>query len=240
MPVAAAQIESLHDALCGVADPRASNRRFHIGAILTITAMALLSGHRNISQIHRFGQRLTQDQRRRLALPRKGGKAFYRIPGYQAYYHLFRKLDLDAFAQTLSAWLRAQNGSLPASLAMDGKMVRDTIGIVTLVDHETGVPHAMACMSVKEGEGDRCELKTAQKLVESLPDLHGKLVTGDALHTQAATARAIVEKGGDYLLQLKDNQKSVREAAAAGMAPLPPLLPFSKKNTAARPTGRSR
>ena len=112
--------------------------------------------------------------------------------------------------------------------------------LLTLVDHETGVPHAMACMSVKEGEGDRCELKTAQKLVESLPDLHGKLVTGDALHTQAATARAIVEKGGDYLLQLKDNQKSVRESAAAGMAPLPPLLPFSKKKTAARPTGRSR
>ena len=118
-------------------------------------------------------------------------------------------------------------------------MIRETIGIVCLADHETGVPHAMACMSMKEGEGDRCELKTAQKLIESLPDLNHKLVTADALHCQAATAQAIVAQGGDYLLQVKDNQKTVRALAEAGMAGLSPLLPGSRKNTDAKPIVRS-
>jgi dihydropteroate synthase len=120
---------------------------------------------------------------------------------------------------------------------LDGKMVRETIGLVCLVDHESGVPHAMACMSMKEGEGDRCELKTAQKLVQALPDLNHQLVTADALHCQAATAQAIVAKGGDFLLQVKDNRKTVRALAEAGLAGLPPLLPFSRKNMVAKPTG---
>jgi hypothetical protein len=225
MPLRQAQMESLHDRLCRLSDPRASNRVFHIGAILAIVCMALLSGHRDISQIVRFGWRLTQAQRKSLGLPRKGQKCFWRVPGYKVYYNLLSKLDPDALAAALSEWLRAHQGSLPTSLALDGKMVRETIGLVCLADHETGVPQAMACMSMKEGEGERCELKTAQKLVQAMPDLNGRLVTADALHCQAATAQAIVAQGGEYLLQLKDNQKTVRALAEAGMADLAPLLP---------------
>lgn len=240
MPLKAAQIESLYEMFFRVKDPRAKNSRFRLAPVLTIVAMALLSGYRDISQIHRFGQRLKQDQRRRLGLPRKDGKSFWQVPSYNVYYNLLRQLDITAFAQTLSAWLRAHQGTLPASLAMDGKMVRDTIGIVSLVDHENGVPQAMACISVKEGEGDRGELKMAQKLVMELPDLNDKLVTGDALHTQTATAQAIVAQGGDFLLQLKGNQKTAREAAARGMADLSPLFRRTKKRMAGSPSAKSR
>jgi hypothetical protein len=232
-------MESLHEALCRVPDPRTMNRTFHIGAVLAIVVMALLSGYRDIMQIKRFGNRLTQAQRKRLGLPRKGGKNFHQAPGYKVYYKLLLKLDRDALAAHLSAWLRLHQGSLPAALALDGKMVRTLVGVVSLVDHETGVPHAMACMSMKEGEGERCELKTAQKVVNDLPDLAGKLVTGDALHTQAATAQAIVAQGGEFMLQLKDNQKTIRQAAEAGMAGLPPFLPSSKKGMVDRPTASS-
>jgi hypothetical protein len=239
MPLSQPQMESLYERLCRLPDPRAVNRKFHIGAVLSIVSMALLSGHRNLSQIHRFGWRLTQPQRKSLGLPRKGGKNFYRVPGYKVYFTLLSKLHPDVLAESLSDWLRTHSGSLPASLALDGKMVRDTVGIVCLTDHETGVPHAMACMSMKEGEGDRCELKTAQKLIEGLPDLNHKLVTADALHCQAATAQAIVAQGGDYLLQVKDNQKTVRALAEAGMVGLPPFLLGSRKTTDAKPTARS-
>lgn len=239
MPLRQAQMESLHERLCRVRDPRTANRVFHIGAVLAIVCMALLSGHRDVSQIVRFGWRLTQAQRKSLGLPRKGAKRFWRVPGYKVYYNLLSKLDPEVLAEALSEWLRTHRGSLPVSLALDGKMVRETIGLVCLVDHESGVPHAMACMSMKEGEGDRCELKTAQKLVQALPDLNHQLVTADALHCQAATAQAIVIKGGDFLLQVKDNQKTVRALAEAGLANLPPLLPSWRKNTVAKPTGGS-
>jgi hypothetical protein len=239
MPLRQPQIESLFEHFCRLPDPRAPNREFHMGAVLSIVTMALLSGQRDISQLTRFGSRLTQAQRKSLGLPRKDGKKFYRVPGYKVYYNLLSKLNPDTLAESLSAWLRLHSGTLPSSLALDGKMIRDTVGIVCLADHETGVPHAMACMSLKEGEGDRCELKTAQKLITALPDLNHKLVTADALHCQAATAQAIVAQGGDYLLQVKDNQKTVRALAETGMAGLPPFLPGSKKNTAAKPTARS-
>jgi hypothetical protein len=109
------------------------------------------------------------------------------------------KLESDVLATHLSEWLRTHQGQLPSSLALDGKMIRQTIGLVCLVDHETGVPEAMGTMSQKEGEGDRCELKTAQRLIEEMPDLTGKRITADALHCQTKTAQAIVAKGGDFV-----------------------------------------
>jgi len=239
MPLGVSAMESLHAALCRVPDPRSMNRTFHIGAVLAIVVMALLSGYRDIMQSKRFWNRLTQAQRKRLGLPRKGGKNFYQAPGYKVYYKLLLKLDRDALAAHLSAWLRLHQGSLPAALALDGKMVRDLVGVVSLVDHQTGVPHAMACMSMKQGEGERCELKTAQRVVNDLPDLAGKLVTGDALHAQTATAQAIAAKGGEFMLQLKDNQKAIRSLAETHLAGLPPFLPSSKRSMVDRPTGRS-
>ena len=81
-----------------------------------------------------------------MGLPKKKNTQFYRVPGYKVYYNLLKKLDMDAFAALLSQWLQDHTGSLPAALAMDGKMIRDTDGIVCLADHETGVPQAMAAM----------------------------------------------------------------------------------------------
>ena len=224
MPLKSAQIDSLYEALRRTPDPRGKNRTFSLAAVLSIVAMAMLSGHRDISAIHRFGQRLSQAQRKALGLPRKNGTKFVKVPGYKVYYNLLGKLDTDAFARVLSEWLSKQAGSLPASLALDGKMVRDTIGVINLVDTETGIPRAMAPMSQKQGEGERCEMKAAQKLLESQSDLSGQLISSDALHAQDRTARAIVERGGDYLSQVKNNRKSVREALEAKTQGSTPLL----------------
>jgi hypothetical protein len=71
LPLRQPRIESLHDPLSRVPDPRAANREFHIGAALAIVSMALLSGQRDISQITRFGWRLTPAQRKSLGLPRQ-------------------------------------------------------------------------------------------------------------------------------------------------------------------------
>jgi hypothetical protein len=42
--------------------------------------------------------------------------------------------------------------------------------------------------------------------------LEGKVVTADALHTQQATARHLVQdRGADYVLVVKDNQPTLRQ-----------------------------
>jgi hypothetical protein len=175
--------------------------------------MALLCGCRQISEIARFATRLTPRQRADLGLPiRKGTKRFYEVPGYNVFYDVLTRMDPEPFSEILSQWLGQQAGALPGALALDGKMIRGIIGTVSLVDVEDGSPVAVAIMDQKENT-DRCELKAAQQLIESLPSLNGKTLTADPLHCQKETARAIVEKGGDYFLQIKGNQPKLLEYA---------------------------
>lgn len=79
MPLKKKQIDSLFDTIRKTPDPRTRNRTFSIGAILTIVSMALMSGYRDISQIYRFAQRLTQTQRKNIGLPRKKGTRFTKL-----------------------------------------------------------------------------------------------------------------------------------------------------------------
>jgi hypothetical protein len=232
LPLGKVQIESLHEALSKVPDPRARNRSFHIGSILSIVAMAIFSGHGNLVQIVRFANRLRNDQRKELGLPRFSPDSSYRkVPSYKVFYNLLRKLDVDAFAQCLSCWLAKHSGTLPAALALDGKFIRDTVGVVCLVDHETGVPRAMAKASKKEGEGRDCEMKAAQRMIGNESDLTDTLITADALHAQRQTAGQIVERGGEFIVQAKDNQKTVHSLAAQLTENLTPLLPARRKPT---------
>jgi len=232
MPLRKKEIESLWDAMRKVPDPRASNRSFPLSSMLCIFAMALLSGHRDISQISRFAERMTLKQRRAIGLPRyEKGSSYMKVPSYTAIYNLLRKLDINAFAEVLSEWLEQHRGALPAALAMDGKFIRDTVGIVCMVDHESGEPTAMICASKKKGEGKNCEQKAAQRMISSRKDLSNTIVTADALHCQRKTARLIVERGGEYIFQVKNNQKNVRKQAALKTKNLAPLLPKRKRDT---------
>ncbi len=232
LPLNQIQMRSLLEAFREVPDPRAGNTRFKLPSVLALISMALLCGKRDISQFERFGWRLRQDQRAQLRLPlKKGGKKFREIPGYSVYYQLLARLDLDAFAQVLSRWLQARAGELPGALAMDGKMIRESIGVLTLADHDTGVPRAMAIISQKEGEGEKCEMVVGRRVIGELGDLTGRTVTADALHTQRKTARQAVEHGGEYLFQIKNNQEKILDHAVSAFANASPLLPSMRPNT---------
>lgn len=215
LPLPPEAMESLLVCLRQAPDPRDTNTRFRIGAVLTLVAMALLAGRREIAEIARFATKLTQPQRRRLGLPlKKGTRAFYQVPGYSVFYQVLTRMDPEPFAQLLSQWLLSRAGTLPQALALDGKMIRNHIGLLTLAQHEDGAPQAVAVYDQKEGT-ERCELTAATALLERLPALDGKLITADPLHCQKKNARLIVEKGGDYLFQVKANQPHLFEQAQA-------------------------
>ena len=214
LPVSPPQMESLYDAFAHVPDPRGGrNKRFRIRGVLTLVAMALLGGRREITEITRFAQSVPQKLRHRLALPlKKGTRAFYSVPGYSVFYQVLRRLDPQAFNDVLNQWLNRHASQLPQALALDGKMVRDHFGLLSLARHADGAPHALARYDQKEGT-PRSEQAVAQELVDGLPALDGQLVSADALHCQRALARSIVEKGGEYLLQIKGNQPLLEERA---------------------------
>ncbi len=213
LPIDLPQMDSLLDVFRRAPDPRDSNTQYRTGPVLTLIAMALLAGRREIAEIARFAKSLTPPQRRRLGLPRKKGtRAFYKVPGYDVFYQMLTRMDPEAFAKLLSQWLTGRAGSLPQALALDGKMIRDHIGLLTLAQHEDGAPQAIAVYDQKEGT-ERCELSAADALLEQLPALDGKLISADPLHCQRKHARVIGQKGGDYLLQIKGNQPHLLQKA---------------------------
>lgn len=240
LPVNAQQMSSLLEVFRKAPDPREKNTRYRIGPVLTLIAMALLAGRREIAEIARFATTLTQPQRRQLGLPlKKGTRAFYEVPGYSVFYQVLTRLDPEAFAGRLNDWLQSRSGTLPQALALDGKMIRNHIGLLTLAQHEDGAPQAVAVYDQKEGT-PRCEQTAAAAMLEKLPALDGKIITADALHCQRNQARTIVEKGGDYLLQIKDNQpKLLKVAQGLDALPATPFLPTATLATGASKSGSS-
>lgn len=240
LPVKVEQMDSLLDVFRRAPDPREKNTRYRIGPVLTIVTLALMAGRREIAEIARFATTLTQPLRRRLNLPlKKGTKRFHQVPAYDVFYQVLTRLDAEAFAVLLTDWLQAHHGQLPAALALDGKMIRDHIGLLTLAQHEDGAPQALAVFDQKKNT-PRCEQTAAAALLEKLPALDGKIVTADPLHCQRQTARGIVEKGGDYLLQIKGNQpKLLAQAHTHDALKDTPFLNTQKAVTDGSTPGRS-
>lgn len=220
----APQLASLYETFSGVPDPRRRNaRRYRLEAVLTLVALGLLRGAVHLSTIVRTAQKLTQVQRKHLRLPWKKGTKFRSVPCYDVFRDVLRGVDLPTLAERLTQWLQARAGELPRTLAVDGKIIRDKLGlIVTLVDTEEGTPVALAANI--QGKGH--ELKTTQELLASPQvNLINATVTADSLHCQDQTAHIVSrEKGGQYLFQVRDNQPTLHQRAQSQLAGQTPLF----------------
>ena len=158
------------------------------------------------SQREAIGLRVRDKQTRRL-----------KMPGYDALNDLLAAVEPTAYARALTAWLQANAGVLPRSLALDGKSVGDgRCGmIVTLCRHEDGRPVAMIPAS---GKKEDCEVSEARVLLsDPQVELVNALITADPLHNKEATVRVILEKGGDYLIGTKENTSKRLEGASRAL-----------------------
>lgn len=229
-PLKTKQLESLAQAFHHVPDPRVRDgRQYPLWAILTVIALGLLLGRKHLAQILRDGQRLSQAQRRQIGFRRRRGTQFVPTPCYNVYREVLHRIDLNDLAEVLTHWLCAHRDQLPATLAYDGKTIRDRLGlIVTLLDVEEGVPVAVAA----EPRGKGHEMTCARQLLASLP-LENQTTIADSLHTNTENAYDIVtQKGGDYIEALKDNQPTLHALAQQKLDSTSPLLPRRRRPTA--------
>lgn len=219
----AKELRSLWELFRQLPDPRAkASMRYPLPGVLSIVALAILGGAKSISDIARTGNLLTQRQREIIGLrPRKNSRVRL-APGYDVYRDLLIALEPEAFAALLNDWMGAHNGLLPRSLAMDGKSLRQKMGvIVTLAEHHRGAPAAVGA-----APGAGAEAAAAAALLrDPAVELAGVTLTADALHCNAANAHTIVTRGGDYLLSVKDNQPTLAARARQCLDPLPPFTP---------------
>jgi len=206
-PLKVAHLKTLRDAFGEVPDPRrAQSRRHPLGAMLTLIALGLLMGGRDMLNIWRRVAKLDERQRAAIGLKvRHKDTGRLKMPGYDALNDLMNKIEPKAYAAALTRWLQANAGILPRSLSFDGKSIGDgRCGmIITLCRHEDGRPVAMIPAT---GQKEDSEPSEARTLLAS-PDvsLENALVTADPLHNKEPTLRVIVEKGGDYLVGTKGN-----------------------------------
>jgi hypothetical protein len=230
-PLKAAQVGSLYEVFCTIPDWR--KRKFYLlGSVLTLIALGLLRGAVHLSAIVRTAQKLSQGQRKQLRLRFKKGTKFRSVPSYDVFREVLHGVDLQILAERLTQWMQSHAGELPRTLAVDGKIIREHLGlIVALVDTEDGIPVAVAANV--QGKGH--ELKTTQALLASPHvNLHHATLTADSLHCQDQTAHIIArEKGGDFILQVRDNQPKLRELAEQKLAQEPPLFLPPTPTTAA-------
>jgi predicted transposase YbfD/YdcC len=201
-------------AFAHVPDPRrAASVRYPLPAILTLAVAALLANHLSVLAIAEWGARQEAPMLEALGFPAG------RTPCQSTLQRLFRQLDGDALAATLTACFRpsAAPGTTVAAtqgVAIDGKAQRgrlrfaDAGGAVvhalSAFCHEQGVvlAHEPIAAGVDKGEA---ELTVAPALLERIA-WPGRVLTGDALFCQRTLCQQVMAAGGDYVLLVKANQ----------------------------------
>lgn len=255
-PLRVKQMLSLRDVFMELDDPRRmSSRRYRLSTMLTLVCMGLLCGAQNLSDILRSCRLLGQRERRHLELRRMKGSETCRVPCYNAFSNLLSIIDRGQILTLLTGWLTQHEGTLPRTLAIDGKDLGKQLGTIISLINTTG----SACedpevnpgnahdgthtppvaMAVADGKGH--ELKVAQELLTREDvDLRGAVITADALHAQHQTLHTIVaQKGADYVITLKDNQKTAHAYASNLLEEASPLLPSRVGRTGASLATRS-
>ena len=198
-------------------DPRADNALHDLTEILFIALMATLCGATACTDMALFARMkayLWQD-----VLVLENG-----LPSHDTFSRVFRMLDPKAFESAFRRFMKAfaQGAKIKRPkgvIALDGKALRR--------GYERGKSHMPPVMVTAWAAQTRMalanvlapnnnEVDGALQLLELL-QLKGCVVTADALHCHRAMAKAIVARGGDYVLAVKENQPALLEDAKSAI-----------------------
>jgi len=199
-------------------DPRARRgKRHQLAGVLAVAAAAVLSGARSYTAIAEFARELEAATLARLGVWRRPYSDCWVAPSEATLRRTLQQVDADALEGVVGGWLAAQPGAsdgVAGAVAVDGKTLRGAVGpdgrqvhLLAALAHGSGTVLAQRKVDAKTNE-----ISGFRPLLEPL-DLAGKVVTADALHTQVAHARWLVEdKHADYLLTVKGNQPGLQTA----------------------------
>lgn len=189
---------------------------FRLSALVSVSVCAMLCqvclGQRDLAA---FAANLTRDQRKALRFPRDWSKRIhtYTPPSESTFARMLRHVDNQKLQEALLAWQDHVLGKYDPrgdQVSVDGKELLNSQGLNVVSAYSVQSGRWLGSEAVTEGSN---EIPAAQQLLKR-PELNleGSLVTADAMHTQAETARIIVQdQGADYLFTVKGNQKGVAD-----------------------------
>ena len=213
--------KSLVEMFQQVFDPRSRHGRIHeLVPVLSLAVVAILAGRTTLQGIAQFGR--DHDASLAFALGFKRGKT----PCVATFSRLFRRLDVVAFETVLQEWIYQRCADLGEHLALDGKTLRGSRDGDVPAVHLLALfaPKVKAVLSQIRVDAKTNEHKAALRLLGVLP-LQGKIVTGDAIFCQTEITEVLKKQGAEYILHVKDNQPSVKEAIAELLDPVGAFSP---------------
>lgn len=224
------QVPALVASLAEVPDPRqASGKRYPLKAMLTLVCVAILCGYRSIKAIAEWGPNYGEEYLDKLGFNEHG------YPAQASWYRVLRLVDVELLEAKLRHWVEAILTPVEderLGLSIDGKTLRvskkmgaHNSHVLSAVAHGIGI--VVGQWAVDEHTN---EIGMIQSVLLDLA-LEGRVVTTDALLAQKDVAQTIVDRGGDYVLPVKDNQPDTKEAIAEWFAEEP--APYEEPNRTA-------
>lgn len=200
-------------------DPRSDvNQKHPFVSVIVIAVMAVLAGADGPTAIARWAALKAGFLARHLDLP-------HGVPKKDVFLRVLSALKPEAFQACFGEWLEALRSRAQAAtdvprpvLAVDGKTLRRThdrgnglgpLHAVSVWAAEYGMTLAQVACAEKSNE------ITAIPELLRLVHLKGAIITIDAMGTQTAIAKQIVEGGADYVLALKGNQSGLHQSVMA-------------------------
>jgi predicted transposase YbfD/YdcC len=179
-------------------------------AILTMTILATICGAQNWVEIEQWGQAHHQWLAEFLDLT-------HGIPSHDTFGRVFALLEPTKLQQAFRAWMSALAKLAEEVIALDGKTIRRSLD---RADGKGAIHVVSAWASINElvlvqfKVDDKSNEITARPELLAMLNLHGSVVTIDAMGCQVEIARQVVDQGGDYVLSLKDNQPGLHRDCA--------------------------
>ena len=210
---------SLLDHFSALADPRQQAKVLYpLPEIILLLLCATLAGADDFVEMQLWG---TQN----LGFLRRFCPYEHGVPSHDTLGEVIRALDPALFKACFTAWVEGLRESEPDIIAIDGKTSRRTharktgrepLHLVSAWASRQRLVLGQEAVSAKSNE-----IVAIPLLLERL-DLAGALVTIDAMGTQRAIAETIRQRGGDYLLSLKENWPATFKDVEAFFAAPPP------------------
>lgn len=204
------RLRSLLDHFAVIEDPREPWRVAHpLPEVLLLVVCASIASCDDFDDIAAWGDTHLNFLRR--FLPYHHG-----VPGARWLNILLNRIDPDLFSDCFMAWARDLRPDAPDLIAIDGKTSRRSH------DRSAGKAalHLLSAFATREKLvlGQEAVAETSNEIT-AIPELlnrlaaagqlAGALVTIDAIACNPDIAKAITERGADYLLAVKANQPSL-------------------------------
>lgn len=190
-------------------DPRIERCKRHLlGDILFLAVGAMLGGANDFVAMEKFGHAKRAWLEKFLELP-------HGIPSHDTLGRVFSLLDAEQFIHCFLSWVQTIHEVTDGQIVgVDGKTVRASLDRAKGKNPLHVVSAWAATNRVVLGEvmvdGKSNEITAIPKLLEML-ELHGAIVTIDAMGCQKDIAAAVRQGGADYVLTVKGNQEHLEE-----------------------------